>query len=94
MRFGDRVYAIVGDTLYPGKIMRAITLRGVVTGYEVAISTNSVNLVKKFIFTDEEEAKKALFMKKLKDQTKDIVVPSEDIKGERHWIAGYRPQRR
>jgi len=90
MKFGDKVFAIVGDTLYPGKIMKPITLKGFVTGYKVSISTNSVNLVKKFIFTDEEEAKKALFMKKLKDETEDNIAPAKDVQGDRHWISGHK----
>ena len=89
MKCLDKVFVILGNTVYPGTILKPITLRGVVTGYEVRIATNSVNLVKQYIFVDEEEATKALFIKNLK-KAEEAKSPAQDVRGDRHWIAGHK----
>ena len=94
MEFGDKVFVVTSDKIVEGTIFHHISHRGVVTGYSVRSEglqsfPATTNFAKKSIFVDEEEAKKALFKKKLKaDET--IVIPAEDKVGDRHWIAGHK----
>ena len=94
MEFGDKVFVVTSDNLIEGTISSLISHRGVVTGYsvrseELSSFPMSTKFVKRDIFVNEEDAKKALFKKKLKaDETK--ATPAEDAVGDRHWIAGHK----
>lgn len=94
MNFGTKVFVVTSDKIVEGTIHHHISHRGVVTGYSVSSEglqsfPSTTNFAKGSIFVDEEEAKKALFKKKLKaDET--VVIPAADKVGDRHWIAGHR----
>jgi hypothetical protein len=92
MEFGDEVFIIQKDEIVPAEIRRPITRKGVVTGYEIRTEYDprSVKFLRKDIFTDKQDATKALFVKNLKANEEKRVAPGEDIVGDRHWIKGHK----
>lgn len=97
LEFGDKVFVVTSDKLIEGTISHHTSHRGVVTGYSVRSEKlssfpQSTKFVKRDIFVDEEDAKKALFKKKLKAD-EATTTPAEDKVGDRHWIAGHRRHR-
>ena len=99
LKFGEKVFVVTSEKIFEGNIFGHISHKGVVTGYRIShlnpdLDDNpnpirEMNYPKKDIFVDEEDAKKALFKKKLRADT-EVVRPAEDKKGDRHWIAGHK----
>lgn len=98
MNFGDKVFVVTTDKIVEARIRNTISHKGVVTGYEVTSpelqsAPLAAKVNKKNVFTDEEDAKKALFLKKLKKEEEEK-GPAEDTIGDRHWIPGFNSRRR
>lgn len=90
MEYDDKVFVIATGKVETNQIQSVISCKGVVTGYVLRSAMQMVN--KKDVFTDEEKAKKALFLKKLKKE-EEGKKPAEDKKGDRHWIPGFKKRR-
>ena len=91
MKFGDTAYIVTDEEVLAVKILKVITLKGVVTGYSFC-SQESVpeKMHKKYVFADKEDADKIFFINKLKSAEDERKAPVEDKKGNRHWIQGYK----
>ena len=98
LKFGAKVFVVTSEKVFEGAVHGHISHQGVVTGYQISnVNPEDENpnpirsrkYSKKDVFVDEEEAKKALFKKKLRAD-KEVTKPAEDMKGDRHWIAGYK----
>lgn len=97
MKLGDKIFVVTQTNVLEATIKFPITRQGVVTGYDVSFAAREDNLPvphftkipRKDIFVEEVDAKKALFKKKLK-KDEAVVIPAEDKKGDRHWIAGHK----
>lgn len=101
MNYGDKVFVVTAKSVLEASIRHTISLKGVVTGYEVNFIDGRENndplpqftkISRKDVFTDEEEANKALFKRKLKADT-EITTPSADKTGDRRYIPGYKKRR-
>lgn len=95
MKSRDKVFVVREVDVVEATIKFPISYKGVVTGYEVSYASSKDNLSKatkvskKNIFTDEEDATKALFIKNLK-KAEEAKSPAQDVQGDRHWIAGHK----
>jgi len=95
MNYGDKVFVISTGDVEIAEIRSVISYRGMVTGYHLRTphcDSAPVKVSKKDVFTDEEEATKALFIRNLK-KTEKSKQPAEDVRGDRHWITGHKRHR-
>ena len=100
MKLGDKVFVVTAVNVLEASVKFPITHKGAVTGYDVSFTAREDNtptlqftkISRKDIFTDETDAKKELFKRKLK-KDEERVIPAEDKKGDRHWKAGYKKNR-
>ena len=99
MNYGDTVFVVTQTNVVKATIRHTISLKGVVTGYEVSYvpsddypSPQLSKVLRKNIFTDEDAAIKALFVQNLKKE-EAVKTPSADLAGDRHWITGHKRYR-
>lgn len=94
MEFNDKVFVVRNDTVETCLIESTISYRGMVTGYHLRGNSDAarVKVSKKDVFTDEKKAAKELFVRNLKS-AEESERPAEDIRGDRHWIAGHKKRR-
>ena len=80
LRLGDTVFVIVDNKVLPVTIHNYVTLKGVVTGYQVASKEleRQASYKKSEVFTNEEAAGKELFLKTLKADKEPRQAPSTD----------------
>jgi hypothetical protein len=99
MNYGDTVFVVTTANVVKATIRGIVSCKGVVTGYEVTYvpsdeypSPQQSKVLRKNVYTNEEAAVKALFIQNLKKE-EEVKTPSADVRGDRHWIPGYKKRK-